>query len=549
MKHLLTVTRVCHTVLLATAIGLGAAGCRDSVSVSEPTVEVPLSTLIAPPGTLQPTFSSNTTSYMIEVSTSVNTVTVTATPRDSSTTMSINGLDTNPGQGRPITLSSSGPTTPITIVLTSQNGLESTYDILVRKVDNTLSALSVTPPGTFSPPGFNPSTLTYQVEVTSGVSSVAVIATKADIHAVISGSVTAAAGVPTGNATIRLNEPGKATIVSIMVAVPNGEAKTYTIIVNRLSGDNRLKALTVTPGTFNRPFDPIITDYLVDVAEGVEKVTISATKSDINASMSGNLTAGSGIEADTQPLNLGGQGTKTNFFITVAAPDPTVPPRTYKIIVERAASSNNNLSALNVTASSLDYPIDLNTPPPYTVNVPTTVINVSVTATLEDTNATLEINLQGTNSGVASPPITLGAPGSDTDIPVVVIAPNGTPKNYPVRVHRASPASNANLTSLVVTTSSSGHPITLSDPQPYIVNVATNDSAVTVTATLEDTNATMTINGQSIPSGVPSPQIFLGDPGSNTDIIIIVTPQNQNPADAKTYAVTVHRDDPGPPLP
>jgi len=553
MTHLLTMTRFCHAVLLVGTIGITAAGCRDSVSVSEQTVEVPLSSLTVTPGSLQPTFSSNTTSYLVEVSTTVSTVTVTATPRDSATTMSINGVDTNPGQGRPITLSSSGPTTPITIVLTSQNGLESSYDILVRKVDNTLSALSVTPPGTFPPPGFNPSTLTYEVEVGSGVSSVAVVATKSDVHAVISGSVTAAAGVPTGKGTIPLNTPGQPTVVSITVAVPNGEAKTYTVTVNRLSGDNRLKNLTVTPGTFNHPFDPTITDYRVDVAEGVERVTISAAKSDINASMSGSLTAGPGAETDTELLDLGGQGSETEFFITVAAPDPTVPSKIYHIIVKRAASSNNNLSALIVTEDPLnqpiDHPVDLQTPSPYTVNVPTTVLNVSVTARLEDTNATLEINGQGTSSGVPSAPITLGDAGSNTDIPVVVIALDGSRKDYPITVHRASASSNANLSSLIVTTSSVDHPVTLSDPQPYMVNVDTNISNVTVRATLEDTSATMTINGQGILSGVQSPLISLGDPGSNTDIIIIVTPQNQNPADAKTYTVTVHRDDPGPLLP
>ena len=137
--------RFCHAILLVATIGLGAAVCRDSVSVSEQTVEVPLSSLTVTPGTLQPTFSSNTTNYLVEVSTTVSTVTVTATPRDSSATISINGISTNPGQNRPITLSSSGPTTTITIVLTSQNGLESSYDILVRRVDNTLSALSDPP--------------------------------------------------------------------------------------------------------------------------------------------------------------------------------------------------------------------------------------------------------------------------------------------------------------------------------------------------------------------------------------------------------------------
>jgi hypothetical protein len=549
MKYILTITRFYFAALLVTTIGLSASGCRDSVSISEATVDVPLSSLTVTPGTLQPAFSRNITSYLVEVATTVSTVTVTATPQNSTATMSINGVDTNPGQGRRITLNSSATTTNITIVLTSQNGLESTYDVLVRKVDNTLSALSVTPPGIFPPPGFNPSTLTYQVEVASGVSSVAVVATKTDVHAVMSGSVTAAAGIATGKATIRLNGPGQPTVVSITVAVPNGEAKTYIVTVNRLSGDNRLKDLTVTPGTFDHPFDPAITNYTVDVTSDVDKVTIKATKSDINASMSGSLTAGPGIESDTQTLFLGGQGTETEFLITVAAPDSAVQPKIYHIIVKRAASSNNTLSSLIVTADR-DYPIDLNSQQPYTVDVPTAVISVTVRATLEDTNATLEINHHGTSSGVPSAPITLGDAGSDTDIPVVVTAPNGNQKNYPIRVHRAAPSSNANLSALLVTAdplvNPSDHVIDLTSPQPYPINVAANVAIVTVTATLEDINATLTIDTVGALSGQPSHLIFLGSPGSDKDIPVVVKAVDGT---LKTYIIRVHVEELAPPPP
>jgi hypothetical protein len=125
--------------------------------------------------------------------------------------------------------------------------------------------------------------------------------------------------------------------------------------------------------------------------------------------------------------------------IEVTAPNGS--KKAYRITANRAAlSGNNNLSALIVTADSMNHPVDLNTPPPYTINVATNVINVTVTATLEDTDATLTINNQGTSSGVPSAPITLGEPGSNTDISVVVIAPNGTPKNYPIKVHRTNPA-------------------------------------------------------------------------------------------------------------
>ncbi|OYT18197.1 MAG: hypothetical protein CCU26_18050 [Nitrospira sp. UW-LDO-01] len=459
MKHLLTFTKTCWAVILVAAIGLATYGCSDSVSISEQTVEVPLSSLTVTPGTIQPAFSSNTTTYLVEVSTTVPTVTVTATPKDSSTTMSINGVDTISGQGRTITLNSSATTTSITIVLTSQNGLESTYDILVRKVDNTLSALTVTPPGTFPPPGFNPNTLTYQVEVASGVSSVAVVATKTDVHAVMSGSVTAAAGVATGKATIRLNGPGLPTEVTITVAVPNGEAKTYTVTVNRLSGDNTLSNLraidtdTSSPQLLSPAFRPEYSGpYTVEFPTNVTSVTVIATKSDQNAAMTGHIIAGVGILEGAITLDLGPAGPEVNIdlLITVAAPDPTIDPKDYQVKVKRPALSGNaNLSALNVKVGDTDQPLSptfaANTPD-YVVSVAAAVEEVTVSATKEDPDAVLNIAgvpvPAGTNTGTRFNFPLLGA-GNDTPVvPITVTAPDGTVKNppYTLTVRRAAHA-------------------------------------------------------------------------------------------------------------
>jgi hypothetical protein len=212
-----------------------------------------------------------------------------------------------------------------------------------------------------------------------------------------------------------------------------------------LSSDNDLSALNVTPGTLIPVFAPDTEDYTVNVGVLVDSVDVSATKSDRNAVMvirwaTGSVTIGPGDNRPGQAnIVLGGPGTATAVSIIVTAPNSRV--KTYAITINRAAlSGNNNLSGLIVTADSSDQHIDLNTLPPYMVNVATNVINVTVTATLEDTNATLTINNQGTSSGVASAPITLGEPGSNTDIPVVVTAPNGTQKDYPITVHRATPA-------------------------------------------------------------------------------------------------------------
>ncbi|NJN70037.1 MAG: cadherin-like beta sandwich domain-containing protein, partial [Nitrospira sp.] len=139
-------------VVLLLALGVSSGGCGDSVSVSED-VNVPLSSLEVTPGALQPAFFSNTTNYVVNAPTSATSVTVTATPKDSTVTMTINGVVTAAGQGRSILLGAPGSITTILIALTSQTGLETTYTINVTRLlssDDNLSALSVTP-GTVVP--------------------------------------------------------------------------------------------------------------------------------------------------------------------------------------------------------------------------------------------------------------------------------------------------------------------------------------------------------------------------------------------------------------
>lgn len=328
--------------VLILAIGLSVYGCKDSVSVSND-VQVPLSSLTITPGTLQPAFFSNTTTYTVNAPTSATSVTVTATPRDSTTTMTINGKATGAGQGQSVQLGQPGSITIITIVLEAQNGGESTYTINVTRLlssNNNLSALTVTP-GTLIP-AFAPDTEDYTVNVGVLVGSVDVSATKSDRNAVMvirwaTGSVTIGPGDNRpGQATIPLGGPGTATPVTIEVTAQNSSKKTYHITINKLSGNNDLKALSVVEGPLNPTFASGITVYTVDVSSDIDKVTISATKSDPNAAMSGSVTAGPGAESGTATLDLGGQGTSTDFFITVAAPDPGVPPKEYKITVHRA---------------------------------------------------------------------------------------------------------------------------------------------------------------------------------------------------------------------
>lgn len=431
---------VSSLITLILAIGLNVSGCADTVSISED-VSAPLSSLTVTPGTLQPAFSANTTNYAVNAPTSAASVTVTAVPRDNTATVTINGIVTAAGQGRSVALGSPGSTTTILIVVETQNGLETTYTVTVTRLlssDNNLSALTVTP-GALNPSPFNTDTLAYTVNVAANVTSVTVSATKSDPNAVISGSLTAGAGVATGQATIPLGGPGTATPISVTVTAPNGSAKTYAITVNRLSDDNNLSALTVTPGTLSPTFASNTLNYTVNVATDITEVIVTATKSDPNALLSGSIAdPGAGQATGQATIPLGGPGTATPVTITVTAPNGN--SQTYTITVNRAVpSSDDRLLDLTVTPGALIPGFDPNTPN-YTVIVFSSVASVTVSATKSDPNAVMQIGSvtvpAGTASGQETFPLN-GAGGPPTPMSVTVTAQNGIDfETYNIEVTR-----------------------------------------------------------------------------------------------------------------
>ncbi|MCS6305045.1 MAG: cadherin-like beta sandwich domain-containing protein [Nitrospira sp.] len=531
------------TVLLL-AIGLSSYGCKDSISISED-VQVPLASLTVTPGTLQPGFFSNTTNYTFNAPTSADKVTVTAIPRDNTATVTINNAVTT---HLSVPLGAPGSTTTITIALSSSTGTESTYTVTVTRLlssDNNLSALSVTQ-GTLKPSPFDANTLDYTVDVQTGVPSVTVTATKSDANAtMLIGSVTVPAGTNPGQAPITLSAPGTTTPVSIEVTAPNGSKKTYNLSIKRLSGDINLSALSVTANSLAHPVDlNTPPPYTVNVATDVISVDVSATKSDPNAVMAiGSVTVPAGTASGSAPnIPLGAPGSDTPISIIVTAQNG-VDSKTYTVTVHRATSDDSNLSALSVTANSLAHPVDLNTPPLYTVNVATDVISVDVSATKSDPNAVMAIGSVTVPAGTASgsaPNIPLGAPGSDTPISIIVTAQNGVDsKTYTVTVHRAT-SDDSNLSALSVAPGSL-------DPSPfdpsqvnYTVNVDNSVNSVVLTATKSDPQATMSALGSVIAApGVPDGQVSVTLLGATTEVVITVIAQDMT--SETRYTITVNQ--------
>jgi hypothetical protein len=218
-----------------------------------------------------------------------------------------------------------------------------------------------------------------------------------------------------------------------VVSESTSKSRTYTVVLNRasLAGDNDLSALTVAPGVLSPAFASDRQNYTVDVATDVTGVSVSATKSDPNAVLSGDVpNQGQAI------IPLGGPGTTKDLLITVTAQNGIA--KTYRITIKRAApTNNNNLSALSMNAGSLSPPFASGTVN-YSVEVAASVDRITISATKSDPNAVMSalgsvIAPAGVPSGQVS-----ATPGLGTTVPVpiIVTAPDGSQKTYTINVFR-----------------------------------------------------------------------------------------------------------------
>lgn len=93
-----------------------------------------------------------------------------------------------------------------------------------------------------------------------------------------------------------------------------------------LSSNNALSALTVSAGTLTPAFDPAVTEYTLSLPQGTEKLTLTATPSDSNATVQGDgeLTLQEG--ENTLPLVVTAENgdTKTYTVTAKVAQAPTL---------------------------------------------------------------------------------------------------------------------------------------------------------------------------------------------------------------------------------
>lgn len=119
---------------------------------------------------------------------------------------------------------------------------------------------------------------------------------------------------------------GSASVSIVSASTPDDSEPDYTPGTPGKSGNNALSALTVSAGTLTPAFDPAVTEYTLSLPQGTEKLTLTATPSDSNATVQGDgeLTLQEG--ENTLPLVVTAENgdTKTYTVTAKVAQAPTL---------------------------------------------------------------------------------------------------------------------------------------------------------------------------------------------------------------------------------
>ena len=357
--------------------------------------------------------------------------------------------------------------------------------------------------------------------------------------------------------------------IKVQVTAVDSTMLTYTVTVTRLSpsADATLSALVLSNGspiTLTPTFASGTTSYTASVPNGVDEITITPTVNESNAtvqyqdSSDMDITDADDAKSGHQvPLDVVGENT---IKVKVTAEDGTT-PETYTVTVTRAEpdSTDATLSALALSNASNDSPIAL-TPTfasgttSYTADVLNGVDEITITPTVNESNATVEYqdssDMDITDADDAKSGHQVSLDVGENTIKVKVTAEDGTtPETYTVTVTRAEPDStDATLSALVL---SNGSPITLtptfaSDIMSYTASVPNGVDEITITPTVNESNATVQYQDSSDMDITDADDAKSGhqvplDVGENT-IKVKVTAEDGTTTE--TYTVTVTRAEP-----
>lgn len=269
---------------------------------------------------------------------------------------------------------------------------------------------------------------------------------------------------------------------------------------------------------------------------------------------------GSGSAGRVVAANLDITGARVAFNVTGTLDDPAyvlasytgktgtafavvTPPAGYtvdynydsgtKIALVQGAGTNASLYGLALSDGALSpaFASDITS---YSTSVPNTTDSLVVTPIAADGSATIMINGETVAAGSPSGRISL-AVGSNVITTVVTAQDGATARTYTITVTRLA-STNANLAGLALDGGTLS-PAFDSGITSYTAGVPNATASLFVTPAVDDSTATVTVNGTPVVSGSPSAPLGLVV-GTN---VITTTVTAQDGVTTKTYTVTVTR--------
>lgn len=486
-----------------------------------PSISTYLSSLSVIEGTLSPVFNKNTASYSVSLAANTSSIIIGAVPENTTAGVTIAGQTVTSSSGWYKTVVISSDVSVIEVVVNGSSGAR-VYTLYVTRNPSVADLSSLDVSGGILTPTFSKNTRTYTCNVNQNASSFSV-------KAVREGNATVTVNGQTLTGTYSQPIFRNSGINSVEVRVFNSvSSKTYNINVNWVNSSNYLSSLVVGGGSLSPTFNKTTTNYTCNVSSGVAGTKVAAAAEDSNAVVTVNgQTLDSNHESQWINLNPG----SNQITVTVSNAGAT---RTYNINVIRGSTSTY-LYTLSVGGVQQLSPAFNKTTTNYTCSVNWDVASTTVAAAAEDSNAIIRVNGQTLDSSHVSQPIYLN-PGSN-QITVSVSNSTGSPTTYYITVYRGNQAGNAYLSNLYVGGSSLSPSFNRTTTY-YKAYVNSYDySNVTVTATAEDSNSRITINGGTAGYGSASQTVYLG--GDPTRLSI----QVYNPSGGyMDYNIDVYRN-------
>ena len=401
-----------------------------------------LKSLTVAEGSISPTFDKTNNFYDVSVGEHVDSLTINATPEDSTSSISITGNKQLIGGENLVSI----------IVMSADKSASRIYQLLVHKASSTnnfLSELKVTDKNNNSllNTSFNKNVNTYNLNVTEDIEQVNIEAIAEKKSSII-----------IGNGELNLDYGNN--YKEITVFSESGDINIYQLNIYRNYNLN-LQNIVSDIGEITPEFNSSITDYTLVVPNNETNITFVAQRESDKVRVVGSGT----YELST--------GNNTIKFI-VTAPDNRT--KQYNVIVKREYSDNNYIDDLFVSEGKLDkeFDKDINE---YTINVRNSINKVDLHITLEDETASYTV-LNNNFNGEGSYPVI-----------VRVLAENGDTRDYTINVNVQKDSFFSNR--LLNLTLSEGilTPDFNSDINYYAATVANSINSVEINAVKESVDA------------------------------------------------------------